>query len=1414
MSLKRNLHRTSLITYLFFIVLLSNKLWSSQLINIYDDSIDNNYSPETNNDPEFQSLPQNFEYNGITCILKDYKGYMWFGTGDGLIRYDGNNLYVYESDPYDSTSLSHYSINTLFEDNDSNLWIGTVSGLHLYNRKKDDFINIGHINTNLNRFVNSYISALCMDNQSLLWVGTIGDGINVYNTNNQTVRNYPYNIYDLDGISSYRINCITIDKDNNIWIGTQNGLNLFSDKIDGFKHFYYEQGNPESLSNNHIICLIVDREGNLWIGTKDGSINKLIKKDNSFLFKRYNINTKEGSLSNNSILSLCADKRNNLWIGTENGGLYQMNINTNNLKVFQVKEGYLYSLNSNSIWSLYSDYEGRLWIGTYNKGINVIDNEFNKFESYQKNAFDKNSLPDNDIKGFTEDKKGNIWIATDGGGICKFDPINHQFNRIIANSDQYKILANNAIQNILYDSNNNLWVGTWGGGIDRFDMNGIKIKNYKVECEDGGGNNNVFEMYEDSDGNIWVGTAGSGLYQYSAINDTFNQIICENQSGILTRDTYVTAMLEDSKRCFWVGTLYGMVILKRNPDQKYTCINLSQIDYPSLSSNMINVIFEDSKKQLWFGTGDNGLNLFNRQDSTFTVFQNKDGLPSNSIRGILEDDNRFLWIMTNKGLSKFNYDSLSFRNYTSEDGLNSNEFYRRSCLRAKNGEFYLGGENGFNVFYPQNIKKNTFIPPVCLTNLKINNIQAEIGAKDSPLKKHIGETTEITLNHKQSSFTIEFVALNYTRPARNQFSYKLEGFDNDWNYIGNNRSASYTNIKPGKYIFMVKGSNNDGVWNNHPTELKITIKPTIWKSWWAIIIYIILLSVLTIISLKIWNERIKIKNQLKLEQLAREKEHELNELNIKFFTNIAHEFRTPLSLIIAPLESLINSVRENIKEKLMVIYRNAERLLQLTNNLMDIRKLEDGNTKLKVQNRDILSFIKDVSSFFYMNSKSHNIDFKIESAENSIPGWFDPEKLETILLNLLSNAFKFTSDNGKITVTANVFNTSEIEKKYYKHIEKTDIDSKYIEIKISDTGTGILPEELPYIFDKFYQAKSSGIKKKSGTGIGLTLTKSLIDMHHGKIWVESIPEKDTCFAFILPVDLNAYNEDEIVFEPKDVLKSERIDNVDQIPALVDMENLPETNFDEEKPEILIVEDNDELRLFLANELGKKYKITQAENGKTGVDLALSEIPDLIVSDILMPEYTGIDLCKTIKSDVRTSHIPVILLTAKTTINEQIEGIKTGADAYITKPFNVQFLFAKINQLIQSRRKLYAHFSQDVYIMPNKMTDNEIDQLFIQKAIDYIILNISDNNLNVEGLAVAMNMSRSNVYRKIKALTGKTIIEFIRIIRLKQAIKLMETNKFTLAEIAYQTGFTSPAYFTKSFKNQYGKPPSDYLAEKI
>jgi len=1360
----------------------------------------------------FQSFPPDFEYNAVRCIYRDHKGFMWFGTTDGLIRFDGINLYLYESDPDDPGSLSHNAINAIVEDKYGNLWIGTSIGLNVYNREKDNFNHIGNLNEDLSRLNTNYVSALFTDKNGCLWVGTFGDGVNVYNPENQSIIHYSYYINDPDSIISNRITSIAGDGEGNIWLGTQNGLYQFIEKTKEFRHYLSKEGNPVSLSNNNITSLALDPEGSLWAGTRGGGLNKLVKRNNGFLFERYMNDSRPGSISNDFILSLIADNVGQLWIGTENGGLNRFHKSTGTFEVFHVEEGNDYSLNSNSIWSLFYDNEGRLWIGTPTKGINVIDENFRKFELFQKNLFDKSSLTDNDVTGFAEDSQGNVWIATDGGGICRFIPETRKIDHTIINSGGSNFLVNNAIQCIVCDTGDNLWIGTWAGGIDRLDNSGRRIRNYKLESDQGGGDNNILGMFSAPDGTVWAGTAGSGLFRYDEKKEKFIQVLCENESGILNASSYVTSFHLESDGTFWIGTLSGLVILDETRDGCFECSDVSNISiqFAGMSSNMIDVIFEDSKQRLWFGSADYGLSLFDKKKNTFTVFQKKDGLPSNAIRGILEDDAGFLWIITNKGLSRFHYDSASFTNYTREDGLNSNELYVRSCLRTRGGEFYLGGENGFNVFNPENIKNNTFIPPVYLTNLKINNTPVEIGSENSPLENHIGETTEIIFNYKQTSFTIEFIALNYTHSTRNQYSYKLEGFDNDWNYIGNNRSASYTKIKPGKYVFMVKGSNNDGVWNNSPARLLITIRPPFWKTWWAVCIYILVVSSLIVAALNVWNERIKIKHQLKLEQLAREKEHELNELNIQYFTNISHEFRTPLSLILAPLESLLSSARSKNKEQLLVIHRNAVRLQQLTNNLMDIRKLEDGVMKLKVQHGDIVGFVKDVSSYFNLNSKQRQIDFIIESNDTSIQGWFDPEKLETILLNLLSNAFKYTSDKGRIRISINTLQAKDVKYKYGNNVRDIELDGQSVEIIIMDNGTGISPDELPYIFDKFYRSKSQDTKKKSGTGVGLTLTKGLIEMHHGSIWAESIPGSETRFTLILPVSRDSYRADELVLEPISVLQRTIIDDSREAAIESDKTRYAEPDKTEKRPEILIVEDNDELRAFLVNELGRKFNVTQAEDGKIGYELALRNIPDLIISDILMPQCTGIELCRLIKSDLKTCHIPVILLTAKTSISEQIEGIETGADVYITKPFSIQYLLAQINQLIQSRRELYAHFSQDVYIMPNKMADNELDQKFIQKAIDYIILNIVDTTLNVEGLAVAMNLSRSNVYRKIKALTGKTIVEFIKIVRLKQAIKLMETRKYSLAEIAYQTGFTSPSYFTKSFKDQYGKPPSEYL----
>jgi signal transduction histidine kinase/ligand-binding sensor domain-containing protein/DNA-binding response OmpR family regulator len=1334
---------------------------------------------------------------------------MWFGTGDGLIKFDGINLYTYENDPNSSLSLSSNSVNAIAEDHNNNLWIATSDGLNLYNREKDNFKNIRDFVYDNNALNFNYVNSIYCQYDSLLWLGTF-TGIYIYNTINHQVRNYSYSPDNPNSISMNHITCIKADIEGNIWAGTQEGLNQFISEKEGFRRFLNEPGNNLSLSNDVISSITVDPEGNLWVGTSGGGVNKIIKKGNEFFFERYTSGVGPKSLSNNYILSLSADKNGFLWIGTDNGGLNRLSINNGNIDIYRMTEGEEYSLKSNSIWSLYCDNEDRIWIGSYNKGISVIDERFGKFNSFKKNIYDKNSLPDNDVTGFAEDSKGNIWIATDGGGICKFNPITRKIENTITSSAGDNRIINNALQNIFIDHEDNIWICAWGGGIDKLNKKGIRIRNYKLDRYQGSGNNNPIGIFTDSKSNMWVGTSGSGLFRYNKQKDRFDPVVSINESQILSRNSYITCLLEDSQGTIWVTSVYGLGIIKAKDDLSFECTDLFHTeDTNSISSNTLLSIFEDSRKRMWFGTSDKGLNLYDRNTKSFTHISKSNGLASNTIQGILEDDEGQLWISTNRGISRLNYESMTVMNFSQEDGLCSNEFYSRSCLRARNGELYFGNENGFNLFSPGKIKSNPIIPEVYLTDFKINNRSININDKRSPLKKHISVTDEIRLTYKQSSFTIDFVALNYTHSSRNRFCYKLVGFDEDWICIGTSRSAYYTNIKPGSYVFLVKGSNNDGVWNEKPAKLKIIIEPPYWKTWWAKLIYLLTFFVTVLLLIVIRNERADIKARLKVEQMAREKEHELNESNIRFFTNISHEFRTPLSLILAPLESLLGTAKLKTKEQLLVIYRNANKLLRLTNNLLDFRKLQVGITRLQVKQFDIVSFIHEISSYFAENMKSRSIEFKIESDKSISLVWLDPEKLETIILNLLSNAYKFTPDHGSIRVYLSTKTGLDLSNDWSYISANIKDDQNFIEVSITDNGIGIQSEELPMIFDMFYRSDSTMIKRYSGTGIGLALVKGLTELHHGFIKAESIPGQKTSLVFILPVDRNVYKENEIQIEADNQISKEGSGYYEYFsPPNI---KVPEEKYpDKDKPEILIVEDNDELRSFLVRELEKNFNISHADNGLDGIDRAISDIPDLIVSDILMPKASGIELCKAVKSDLRSCHIPVILLTAKTTVPDQIEGIETGADAYITKPFNIQFLNTMIMQLIESRRKLYAHFSQDVYIMPGKLTSNKMDQEFLQKTIDYIMHNIAENKLSVEGLAVTLSLSRSNVYRKIKALTGQTIVEFIRTIRLKHALKLMETKKYTIAEIAYQTGFSSPSYFTRSFKENYGKTPSEYL----
>lgn len=1348
----------------------------------------------------FQNLEDGLSNKFVRCIFKDSRGFMWFGTYNGLNLFDGTTFINYEHNPDDSTSICHNVINAITEDQDHNIWIATGEGLDLYNREKNNFIKITDLKINGQNYNNAYISSICVDKDGTIWLGTLGQGLIAYTRKSRAVSLYSFG--KAGDQAPDNIICLTRCKDNRIWLGTRQGIYLFNISERKQEQISYKKGNNIRLDDAHISSMALDNNENLWIGITGGKLFELTGNEGKYQIKNIPVNSTAENEHDN-ILSLNCDAGNNLYIGKENGGLAVLNIASGNITQYSHEEGNPVSLASTSIWAIYFDNNDKIWLGTYNKGVCLADKYYKKFDNYQRNSLDKNTLAANDVKSFSVGGHGNIWVGTDGGGISIFNEKENKFIRTLNTSSNPK-LSSNAVTSILHDSRGRTWIGYWAGGIDLLSSSGSKIKNLPVRSN-GAGDNNILCIYEDKKHDIWAGTAASGLFFYDTKHENF-RLIPASKGMDVPPTSYVTSILEDNDATIWVGTLYGLFAVKRLKEGRYSTKSYYRNNMPgSISSNQINTIFEDHDHNVWFGTFDNGLNLLDKKQNKFKIYRKKDGLASNTINGILEDDNGNLWISTNKGITKFNPDIQEYTSYSKEDGLVTNEFYPGSCMSTGNDIFFFGGDNGFNSFCPDSIIVNPVKPIMYFTRLMINNEPVKIGGKDSPLSKSISETRRITLNHKQTSVTVGYIGVGYTRTSRNQYAYKLVGFDDTWKNAGNRTSVTYTNLSPGNYRLLVKGANNDGIWSNKPAELMITVKPPYWKTWWALLSYLILVSLAIAFIVRLRIERIKIKNTLAIERLAREKDQELNQAKLQFFTNISHEFRTPLSLILGPLESINNSseLNTNIKSQILTVRKNATRLLQLINELMDFRKIENRKMQLKVSHEDIHTLISDWSSYFAEIAQKRGITYNISFSDTDIQGWIDRNKLEKILNNILSNAFKYTPDKGSISINTTIgYQNKQVSGSEELTDETTDI--QYLYIQVNDNGKGIQPEDMPYIFDRFYQAKSSTDK---GTGIGLTLVKSLVEIHHGNIKAESIPSSATRFTVSIPISRAAYSPDEMTENLADIPDFEKSiyvtgDGKEQKDQLKDQ--------DEEKPELLVVEDNDELSLYLAHELKDQYRVSIARNGRVGLEMAISQLPDLIISDVMMPEMDGVELCRTIKTDASTSHIPVILLTAKSAVEDQIKGIEEGADVYITKPFSIQLMKAQISHMINSRKDLYTRFSQEVHIIPAQYAKNKLDQEFLSTIIDYIVSNISDSQLGVEALADSMNLSRGQIYRKIKALTGKTAVEFIRDIRLKEAVKLMETRKLSLAEIAYETGFTSPSYFTRSFKSQYGKAPSDYM----
>jgi len=919
--------------------------------------------------------------------------------------------------------------------------------------------------------------------------------------------------------------------------------------------------------------------------------------------------------------------------------------------------------------------------------------------------------------------------------------------------------------------------------------------------------NVIYSILEDKNKNLWIGTH-RGLYKFDRSTEAFIYYGGDPENPQNPGNKRVNCILESQTGHLWIGTyFYGLY--KLNPETGIYVQYLNDPENPySLSNDNILMMHEDRTGFLWIATAGD-LNKFDPSQRSFSHYNSNVGLPGDGIFAILDDREGNLWLSSGKGIFRFSPESGAVKSFDKNDGLQSIEFNFYSYFKNKNGWMYFGGINGFNASHPDSIKQNDLIPEIVLTDFQIFN-KTVLPGIHSPLKKTISEANEINLTHNQSVFSLEFAALDFHDLGKNQYAYKMEGVDPDWVYTdASRRFATYTQLGPGEYVFRVKGSNNDGIWNDDGTSVKIIIIPPWWQTNLAYSFYVLLFGLIVFGLWRFQTNRLKIKHELELKNVHAEKLEEVDRLKSRFFANISHEFRTPLTLILGPVEQMFSGeFKGNLKEQYKVIIRNAKRLLQLINQLLDLSKLESGKLKLQAQASEIISFTNGLVQAFESLAERKSIALIFQPEIELQEVYIDIEKYETIINNLLSNAFKFTPQGGVVEVLIS-------------SLKKGD-KGGCIQIAISNTGPGIPVDRIEKIFDRFYQIDNSYTKDEEGTGIGLALTKELIELHHGEIRVESGPDSKTIFTILLPLGKGHLKEDEIAVtaaqdsplkkgaRSEGLLTEGMLKTLDEITEAAGSKPITETEKPKDKPIILIVEDNADLRQYIRNSMDSVYQIMEAENGKEGLAKSTEQIPDLIISDVMMPKMDGFEFCTKIKTDERTSHIPVILLTARAEQADKIEGLETGADDYISKPFDNKELNIRIKNLIEQRRKLRERFAKETNFLTDNIAHTSVDEKFVKRIIDIISQHIHISDFNIESLSLQAGMSRMHLHRKILGLFGQSPGDFLRTIRLKRGAELLKEKTGNISEIAYKVGFDSPAYFSNCFRQQFGLSPSEYV----
>uniref|UniRef100_S0DGC1 Putative sensor histidine-kinase response regulator n=2 Tax=termite gut metagenome TaxID=433724 RepID=S0DGC1_9ZZZZ len=1331
---------------------------------------------------KFYSPDRDLSSSLINQMYQDKRGFIWIATENGLNRFDGTKFTIYKHSSEDPTSLKNNYVRSVFEDSAGNFWIGCINGLMQYDWATNSFREIPMYRDG--KVVSPHVACIMESRSGEIWLATSGGGLFIMRGEPENPGNHIAESVLTNDLNSNYLNLVYEDSKGDLWIGTENnGLNLYSPGTGGIRSFEA----PAGISSNNISSVAEDDMGNIFVGTLTRGLNRYDRQTDTFRQVPYYDNTQL------FVKTLHMNEQNILYLGTDGQGLKIYDRERNRVEDHEVNSA-PFDFSKGKVHSILQDKDDNFWLGIFQKGVVFIPGAEKKFDYWGFKSLKNNPIGTNSVMSIFKDHRGVTWVGTDSDGIYAVNDRGECIAHFLQTASPTSVLS------IYEDSRHDLWVGSYTKGLAKLNRETGACE-YVPELL----NEKIYSITEDDSGNLLVGTYSSGFYKMNLGNGRlthYESTKRENDdfsTDELTND-WINDILFDSEGLIWLAHYKGVSCYDPATDSFLNYLGQNTI----LPRIIAYTLHEDSSGKIWIGSSE-GLFVFDKTDESIGCYTTRDGLPNDVICGIREDGEGNIWISTYLGISKFEVADGKFINYYAGDGLQGNEFTRGACFQDSQGRIYFGGIYGVTCFYPADITDTKKELRVLITDFYLFNHAVREGDKSGGrdiITTPVLDANRFTISHADNTFSIEFSVLEYTNPERIVYQYMIEELGSEWinSYPGMNR-VTYTDLDPGTYTFKVRARDHENF--SEIKTVKITVTPPWYGSWWAYAAY----TALAILFLIFLSNYILSRIRHRQDEMRRDHQEQINEAKLQFFINISHEIRTPMTLVINPLEKLLSENKNAALQKTYIMmHRNAKRILRLINQMMDIRKLDKGQMRLHFRKTDIVGFIEDLMHTFEYPAQRKNIRFDFLHADEKLNVWIDLNNFDKVLLNILSNAFKYTPDNGNITIELTTGHDETV---------KGPLRS-YFEIAITDSGIGIDQDKTEQIFERFYQIPGEFANSNFGTGIGMHLTRSLVELHHGTVVAEN--RTDTSGArFITRIPLGG-----------DHLTAQELENGEQYkeaspPAApsaslpVSVPSAPPSAAPKPKTRyrILVAEDEDEIRDYIKAELSPWFKISEASRGKKALEQILTEMPDLIISDIMMPEMDGTELVRKVKQNININHIPIILLTAKATPESKIEGLDIGADAYISKPFNTEELRSTITNLIGNRERLRNKFSgqQQPGEMIPRIEMRSVDEIFMQRVMRFINENLSNTDLSVEMLAAGVGMSRVHLHRKLKELTNQSARDFIRGIRLKQAGTLLADKKFTISEVAYATGFSNLSHFSNSFKEFYGVSPTAFVSRE-